>query len=58
MHLIMNLFHPEIFLEKVFADRGKSKLEKIKEHAESYARATTLHGFAYMGEIERHWSEK
>ena len=54
----MNLFHPEIFLEKVFADRGKSKLKKIKEHAESYARATTLHGFAYMGEIERHWSEK
>ena len=30
----------------------------IKEHAESYARATTLHGFAYMGEMERHWSEK
>ena len=33
-------------------------MKKIKEHAESYARATTLHGFAYMGEMERHWSEK
>ena len=47
-----------IFLEKVFGTSGKSKLKTIKEHAESYARATTLHGFAYMGEMERHWSEK
>ena len=47
-----------IFLEKVFGTSGRSKLKKIKEHAESYARATTLHGFAYIGEMERHWSEK
>ena len=30
----------------------------MKEHAEAYARASTLHGFAYMGETDRNWKEK
>ena len=46
------------FLETYFGTSGRSNFQKIKEHAGSYARATTLHGFAYMGEIQRHWSEK
>ena len=46
------------FVDKAFGTKGMTKWQKFKDHAEAYTRATTLHGFAYLGEIERHWIEK
>ena len=46
------------YSEKIFATEGKTKWQLVREHTEAYFRATTLHGFAYMGEIERNWKEK
>ena len=45
-------------VEKAFGTEGISKWRQLRYHAGAYARATTLHGFAYMGETERHWKEK
>ena len=50
--------HIYYVVEKAFSAKGISKWQKLKNHAAAYARATTLHGFAYMGETERHWIEK
>ena len=53
---ILNTTH--CVVEKAFGTEGISKWRKLTDHAAAYARATTLHGFAYMGETERHWIEK
>ena len=44
--------------EKSFGTEGISRWEKLKHHTACYVRATTLHGFAYVGETERNWKEK
>ena len=46
------------FVEKAFSAEGIGIWKKFKDHAAAYSRATTLHGFAYMGEVERHLIEK
>ena len=53
-----NTFFSPLFAEENFSTMKNGKWPKIKEHAEAYARATTLHGFAYLGETERNSKEK
>ena len=50
--------HIYYVVEKAFSKEGIDKWKKFKNHAAAYARATTLHGFAYIGETERHLFEK
>ena len=32
--------------------------QKMKNYIAEYARASSLHGLGYIGEIKRHWIEK
>ena len=45
-------------IEKAFGIEGISRWKMLKNHMGAYARATTFHGFAYIGETERNWKEK
>ena len=50
--------HIYYVVEKAFSNKRIDKWKKFKNHAAAYARATTLHGFAYIGETERYLIEK
>ena len=50
--------HIYYVVEKAFSINGINKWKIFKSHAAAYARASTLHGFAYVGETERYLFEK
>ena len=50
--------HIYYVVEKAFSINGSNKWKIFKNHAAAYARATTMHGFAYVGETGRHLFEK
>ena len=52
------IFRFSFFIEKIFGTSGRTKWQKTLGHIEAYFRATSMHGFAYMGETERNWMEK
>ena len=45
-------------IDRAFGSNRISRWQILKNHAKAYSRATTLHGFAYMGEADRNWKEK